>query len=276
MPTVTCSNCLKSREVVHKEKRSTDLCRTCAHKLRVRPKVEKKVYTRTCPECPEDEATIVVSSKANSGIKLCGTHRALARFAEIPKARYFRICPDCPPETATVQVANKSSEGIRLCRPCLDAKRRGANYERNRAKREARQEAARQHKEQQEAEKAEVRRLRALDRDEKRIARESAKPKLKPKPEPKVRKPRVVTKKYIITKPKRTKYVSPQAIEKAREINRQHRERIEEAKAKVDTFVPDDEKESSMIALWLSNNKPSVEIVHDEPFPFFSQQMYLG
>lgn len=71
--------------------------------------------------------------------------------------------------------------------------------------------------------------------------------------------------------------VSSLAIEKQRKINREHRAIIEEekkakSKVKVHTQVEMDKE----ISKWLEDNKPSVTIPENEPFPYLGHQMYRG
>lgn len=71
--------------------------------------------------------------------------------------------------------------------------------------------------------------------------------------------------------------VSSLAIEKQRKINREHKAIIEEEKkAKSKAKVHTQEEMDKEIFKWLEDNKPSVIIPENEPFPYLGHQMYMG
>jgi len=86
------------------------------------------------------------------------------------------------------------------------------------------------------------------------------------KREPKVKKPKA-------RKLKRTKEVSAQAIAKARQLNKEHREELEFKKANP---IPQKLSNKDMMAKFLEENKPSVVANDNEPMPHIWVGQGLG
>jgi len=73
-----------------------------------------------------------------------------------------------------------------------------------------------------------------------------------------------------------TKEISQKAIEKVREINREHKEAVKNQTNKRPDDIPQTKSDEDMIKAWLKNHEPSVMISRDESMPHLNSGYGLG
>ena len=279
---VTCSSCSKTREV---NRNTGALCRKCASDKRRGSDYSDAGYRHTCMECNTAWTTktdskakrcIACSRKAN-GLLVGGINKK----KEEDKVSYQATCTECG-DVRYIK-CNPVKLKTTLCGTCS---RRRTGKMRLKPKYPFMTEPVSIDKmnkvlEEVALKKQPARHFRVCTKcppsEQCKQVKSSTNAGTKPCNKH-ARKPRGEERKKVTTYKARPNKavvdtVSKLAIDKARQMNRDHKARLaSEKKQRVEPKTQEDM--DNLISVWLGDNKPSVEIVVDEPFPHFSQQMH--